>query len=469
MERRVEPRVERGVERTGTARPADLTATFVAGLRDLAADPLPPDVLIATRRTLLNVLGTAIGASRHRAVDIALEVGAETRGPGATPVPVPGREGLHHPLTAALAIGIAAHLDDFDDTHLATVVHPGAAVLAALWPLALARGIGGERVATAAAIGVEAQLRLALAISPWHYDEGWHITGTCGPVGVALGAATLLDLPLGATLDAVGIAASSTVGVREAFGTMMKPFHPGKAAENGLLAVLLAEQGVTGRRTVIEAPRGFLDVLSPGGEDPEALVRDLGTTWELRSNTFKPYPCGIVSHPAIDAAVAAAPDVGGAGRVAAVRARVHPLVPELTGDLDPSDGLRARFSTVHGIAAGIADGRVGLAQYADERVRSDDLVRLRALVTLEPDPACPRDAASLEVDLVDGAVVRTHVDHARGSLARPLDDADLAGKVTALIEPVLPGRSAAIVAALHAFPGDDGFAGLTGLCAPSER
>lgn len=277
-----------------------------------------------------------------------------------------------------------------------------------------------------------------------------------------------MDLPLEATLDAVGIAASSTVGIREAFGTMMKPFHPGKAGENGLMAALLAEQGVTGRHTVIEAPRGFLDVLSPGGEDPEALTRDLGTTWELLSNTFKPYPCGIVSHPAIDAAVAAAAQVGGAGRVAAVHARVHPLVPELTGNLDPSDGLRARFSTVHGIAAGIADGRVGLAQYEDDRVRAEDLVRLRALVQLQPDPDCPRDSASLEIHLVDGEVVRTHVEHARGSLARPLDDADLTEKVTALIEPVLPGRSAAIIAALDAFPGVGGFADLAALSAPQE-
>lgn len=450
-----------------TTRPIGATDEFVTGLLDLAARPLPADVLAATRRTLLNVVGTAVGASQHRAVDIVCEVGAEVRGGG--DVPVPGRVGRHHPLTAALAIGVAAHLDDFDDTHLATVVHPGAAMLASLWPLALTRGTAPDRLAAAAAVGVEAQLRLALAVSPWHYDDGWHITGTCGPIGVAVGAAILLGLSKQATLDAVGIAASSTVGIREAFGTMTKPFHPGKAAENGLLAALLAEQGVTGRRTVIEAPRGFLDVLSPGGEDIGALTRDLGTEWELLRNTFKPYPCGIVSHPAIDAAVEASPATGGPDRIVAVRAIVHPLVPELTGRLDPADGLQARFSTVHGIAAGLADGRVGLPQYADERVRAADLVRLRALVTLVPTEDCPRDAATLEIDLADGTTVRTHVEHARGSLARPLDDADLAAKVRDLIEPVLPGRTDRILALVAGFPGTDGFAALAAACDPEDR
>jgi 2-methylcitrate dehydratase PrpD len=439
------------------------TESFVAGLLDLARRPLPPDVVEATQRTVLNVLATAVGAAQHPSVDIVLDVGTESRGSG--DVPVPARHGRHHPLTAALAIGLAAHVDDFDDTHLATVVHPGAAMLGALWPLALERGLS-ERFLPAFAIGVEAQLRLALAVSPWHYDDGWHITGTVGPIGAAVGAAVLLEFTLEQTLDAVGIAASSSVGIREAFGTMMKPFHPGKAAENGLLAALLAEQGVTGRRTVIEAPRGFATVLSPHGSDLSALTADLGTVWEIERNTFKPYPCGIVSHPAIDAAVEASARIGRSEDIASVRVRVHPLVPELTGNAAPRDGLQARFSTVHGVAAGLVDGRVGLAQYADERVVDAEIARVRSSVVLEPDPACARDEATLDVTLGDGSTIRAHVDHARGSLARPLTAAELASKVHDLIEPILPGAAQAVIDAVTRLGGPDGLTGIVAATTP---
>jgi 2-methylcitrate dehydratase PrpD len=439
------------------------TESFVAGLLESAKHPLPPSVTEATERTVLNVLATAVGAAHHPSVDIVLDVGTASRGSGN--VPVPAREGRHHPLTAALAIGLAAHVDDFDDTHLATVVHPGAAMLGALWPLALERDLS-TRFLPAFAVGVEAQLRLALAVSPWHYDDGWHITGTVGPVGAAVGAAVLLGLSLEQTLDAVGIAASSSLGIREAFGTMMKPFHPGKAAENGLLAALLAEQGVTGRRTVIEAPRGFASTLSPHGSDLSALTVDLGTVWEIERNTFKPYPCGIVSHPAIDAAVEASPQVGSSKDIASVRVRVHPLVPELTGNAQPRDGLQARFSTVHGVAAGLVDGRVGLAQYTDERVVDAEIARVRSTVVLLPDPACARDEATLDVTLGNGSTIRTHVDHARGSLARPLTTEELAAKVHDLIEPVLPGAAATVIDAVSRLRDPDGFAGIVAATMP---
>lgn len=440
------------------------TETFVDALLGLSAEGLPFPVLQATKRTLLNVLGTAIGASFHKAVDIACEVGAKRRGAGS--IPIPGRNDRLDPLSAALAIGIAAHVDDFDDTHLQTVIHPGAAMLGSLWPLAIKHEVTGDRFLAAFAIGVEAQLRIGLAITPWHYDDGWHITGTCGPLGAALGAAVLLGLSKEATLDAVGIAASSTVGIREAFGTMMKPFHAGKAAENGLLAALLAERGVTGRHSVIEAPRGFATVLSPHGVDLDRLTAGIGTLWELESNTFKPYPCGIVSHPAIEAAIALAKEIDDPSEVVAVRARVHPLVPELTGNRMPADGLEARFSTIHGIAVALIDGRAGLPQYASERVVRHDVSRIRELVELGSDEGCRRDEATVVVELASGSVVESHVEHARGSLARPLTDAELAAKVTGLIEPVIPGASGRIIAAIEDLENADSVAALVSASTP---
>lgn len=425
---------------------SSITADFCAGLAALAARPLPPPVRTAARRSLLNVVATAVGASRAPAVDIAVNY-ARKHG-GAPVAPVPGRtERLDLP-GAALATGIAAHLDDFDDTHLATVIHPGAATLATVIPLGVRDDAPGEAVLRAFALGCEAQLRLGNAVCPGHYDAGWHITGTCGVAGAAVAAAVLRGLDAAGMHAAVGIAATQTLGHREAFGSMTKAFHPGKAAANGLVAAFLAERGLPGPDAVFERPGGFFAAFTPEAH-PEALLDGLGERWELEKNAFKPYPCGIVSHPLIDAAVAASPRVPDTAAVREIRAHCHPLVPELMGRIQPEDGLQARFSAAHTIAAGLADGELTLRQFRDDRVTRDDVHRLRASVRFHPDPALRRDEARVEVVLAGGTEITEHVAHARGSLARPLTDTELESKARNLIEDVLPGRTDAILAATH--------------------
>lgn len=423
---------------------SSITDDFCAGLAGIAGRPLTPPVRDAARRSLLNVVATAVGASRTPAVDIVVR---HASAHGGTPVaPVPGRTERLDLTGAALATGIAAHLDDFDDTHLATVIHPGAATLATVVPLGVRDGASGEVALRAFALGCEAQLRLGNAVSPGHYDAGWHITGTCGVVGAAVAAGVLRGLDASGLAAAVGLAATQTVGHREAFGSMTKAFHPGKAAANGLVAAFLAERGFAAPEAVFERDGGFFAAFTPEAH-PDALLDGLGEAWELEKNAFKPYPCGIVSHPLIDAAVAAAPRVPDTGRVREIRAHCHPLVPELMGRIQPEDGLQARFSAAHTIAAGLADGRLTLRQFHDDRVVRDDVRELRAAVRFLPDDAWRRDEAKLEVILADGTEVTEHVEHARGSLDRPLTDAELEAKARDLIEDVLPGRTDAIIAA----------------------
>lgn len=441
-----------------------VTRELAAGLVELAGQPLPEGIRDTARRSLLNVLGTAIGASRQAPVEILVAHG-QAHGAKATTF-VPGRSERLDPLSAALVFGFAAHLDDFDDTHLATVIHPGAATLAATLSAASLRTVDGATALRAFALGCEAQLRVGVAMSPEHYEDGWHITGTCAPIGAAVAAGLVLGLPAAAMARAVGLAASQALGVREGFGTMMKPFHPGKGAVNGLTAAMLVDRGFTAPTDALEHPRGFFAVLSPRGHRPAEVTEALGGRWELADNTFKPYPCGIVTHPAIDAAVALAPKIASPDAVAEVVAQVHPLVPDLTGNMDPHDGLEARFSTAHGIAAGLADGRVGLAQYADGRVTADDVRTLRRKVRYVVDPSKPRESVTLTVHLTDGNQVTEHVAAARGSLARPLTDEELVAKVRDLVEPVLAGRTGAIVDAVASLEDAGDLAALAAACAP---
>ncbi|WP_405097296.1 MmgE/PrpD family protein [Micromonospora sp. NBC_01412] len=418
------------------------------GLVDLSRTGLTSELRAHAARSLLNVVATAIGACRDRAVEIviatALDNGGERR------CPVPGRMERLDPLSAALATGLAAHLDDFDDTHLDTVVHPGAAVLGAVVAVLPDHETTGPRLLDAVALGLETQLRLARAMTPWHYDDGWHITGTVGALGAAVTAGLLLELSPGQLGNAIAIASSMTLGHREGFGTMVKPFHPGKAAANGVLAAALARRDFTGSPTALEGPRGYFRALSPT-TDLARLTTELGTRWEFLDNTVKPYPCGIVAHPAIEAAERLHARLAGRTPVA-VRVHCHPLVAELTGNPAPDTGLAARFSTMHGVAAALADGVVGLAQYEDARVVAPDVTALRAVTTLIIDESMARDAATVEVVVSDGPVLTESVTHARGSAARPMTDTELDLKVTALVERTRPGQGPEVIAAVRGLP-----------------
>ncbi|MGH3387441.1 MAG: MmgE/PrpD family protein [Actinomadura sp.] len=414
------------------------TAEFCARVLAAGTAPLPPPVEYAARRSLLNVLGTAIGAARTAAVESLLATAREQGAAGA--VVIPGRDETVDPHWGALIAGTAAHLDDFDDTHLATVIHPGAAVLATLLALQPELVHSGSRYLSAFALGCEVQLRIGNAISPSHYDHGWHITGTCGVFGATTAAALLLGLSATELEHALALVSTMVVGHREGFGSMTKPLHPGKAAANGLLAVRLAAGGATGFADPL-GDAGVLPVLA-AQVDRGALMTSWERDWELESNAFKPYPCGIVAHPAIDAATAASARLGDPAAISAVEVTCHPLVPELMGRRQPRDGLQARFSAYHATAVGLLDGRVGLVQFGDERAVAPEVERLRALITLRPTEECARDEATIRVFRHDADPVSVHVRHARGSLDRPLTDEELFDKVDRLIMPVLGSGAA---------------------------
>lgn len=423
-------------------------ATTAALARELVAErytELPEPLIAHAKIHFLNALALAISAADQAPVQDAVKLGLLVGGRGTCPVP--GRAERLDCLGAALATGIAAHVDDFDDTHLATVIHPSAATLATVLPLGLAVEASGAATIRAFTWGCEVQLRVGLAMTPAHYDAGWHITGTAGVIGTAAAAGLLLGLDEPAMASAMGIAASSAIGQREGFGTMAKSLHAGKAASNGLLAALLAREGFTGPHNALEAPRGYFDVLATES-DPDIVTRGLGDLWHLFDDAVKPYPCGIVAHPIIDAGRALRVRGLGLDRLSRLMVHCNPLVPDLMGILDPADGLQARFSAVHGLAVGLLDDTVDLASYADGRVRAQDVIDIRSLTELVPTPSCARDAASVTAELSDGSSITVDIDHARGSLARPLTEDEVNVKVDALLRPVLSGRSRGVVAAV---------------------
>ena len=391
-------------------------------------------------RTLLNWLGCAIGAARHEAVEAALRA-VLTLEP-APQAQLLGRSERVDIASAALVNGIASHTFDFDDTHLATIIHPAGPVASALLALAEHTGASGRALIDALVLGIDVSCRTGNAVYPDHYDRGWHITGSTGMLGAAAGCARLLGLDEHRTLMALGIAASQPVGLREQFGTMTKPLHPGAAARAGLMAALMARHGYTASARALEAPRGLLQVVSTKCDWSE-LTEGLGTRFEIALNTYKPYACGIVVHPIIEGCARLREQGVAPGQVERSELRGHSLVLELCGKKEPADGLAAKFSVYHGAAAGLIFGRAGEAEFADAVVVRDDVAALRRRVVASVDGRIDEDAAEVSAVLHDGRRVQVVVEHAVGSRERPMDDGMLDAKFHALVDPVLGAARAA--------------------------
>ena len=399
-------------------------------------------------RTFLNWVGCAVGAARHAAAQAALDAAAMLQ--PAPQAAVLGRTERIDMASAALVNGISSHLFDFDDTHLKTIIHPAGPVASALLALAEVTGASGRQLVDALVLGIDVSCRLGNAMYPDHYDRGWHITGSTGQMGAAAGCARLLGLDEERTAMALGIAASQPVGMREQFGTMTKPFHPGAAARAGLLSALLAKHGFTASPKAIEAPRGYAQVVSTKCDWNEA-IGELGGRFEIAFNTYKPFACGIVIHPTIDAAVQLRARGVRAEDVARIELKVHSLVLELTGKKEPKDGLEGKFSVYHGFAAGLTFGRAGEGEYDDAVVTREDMVALRRKVVAPVDDSIDEAAADVTAVMRDGRRERVFVEHAIGSLDRPMTDADLEAKFRSLAEPVIgAGRASKLIAACWA-------------------
>ena len=385
-------------------------------------------------RTFMNWLGCAVGAAQHEAAGAALAA-VRLLQPAAQ-AGVLGRTERVDMASAALLNGITSHTFDFDDTHLKTIIHPAGPVASAVLAMAEHLGSSGREVIDAMVLGIEVSCRVGNAMYPDHYDRGWHITGSTGTLGAAAACARLLKLDVQKTAMALGIAASQPIGMREQFGTMTKPFHPGAAARAGLMSALLAQQGFTASAKALEAPRGMVQTISTKNDWNE-ITDELGTRFEISFNSYKPFACGIVIHPSIDACAQLRAQGVAPEQVARIELKVHSLVLELTGKKEPTDGLQAKFSVYHGCAAGLTFGFAAQEEFSDEIVNRPDMVALRRKVIATVDDSIDEASADVTAFMTDGRRVHVFVEHAIGSLQNPMTDALLEGKFHGLADAVL--------------------------------
>jgi 2-methylcitrate dehydratase PrpD len=421
------------------APPRDVTRTLARYLVSASYDDLPANVRKEGARTLLNWVGVAIGGSRHETVDIAVAALGPFSGP--QQASLFGRRERFDIMNAAFINGVSSHIFDFDDTHLKTIIHPAGPVASAILAVSEMQPVSGKEFLNALVLGVEAECRIGNAVYPNHYDVGWHITGTAGVFGSVAAVGKLLKLNEQQMTWALGLAASQPVGLRESFGSMNKSFNPGRAASNGIFAAILASKNFTSSDGMIEAKRGWANTISTK-QDYGEIVGDLGKRYETALNTYKPFACGIVLHPAIDAAIQLRNENKlVADQIDHVDLKVNPLVLELTGKKTPRQGLEGKFSIYHAVAVAIVEGAGGEKQFSDRAVTDPTVLSLRGKVIPVITPDIKPEQVEMTIVLKDGRTLNRRIEHAIGSVEVPMTDQQLEAKFSDLADGILPAAS----------------------------
>jgi 2-methylcitrate dehydratase PrpD len=398
---------------------------------------LPDHVRIEASRAFLNWMGCALGGSREPAVQLAAATVAELGGgPQASIIGHAQRTDI---ASAAFVNCISSSVLAFDDAHLATVTHPGSPVGSAVFAFSEKHAVHGEAFVAALALGLEITCRLSnvLVLPPSKFNLGFYVTGLSAPIGAALAIGNLLQLDEQRMNWAISVAASQSGGFRATQGTMTAHFRPGHAARSAVWAALLAEKGFTGNESALEADKGFVDVFCTQADLAQA-VDGLGERHELLDNSYKPYPCGIVIHPTLDACLELHGQFGAQVVPARVTLRVHPLALSLCGIRQPGTTLESLNSLHHWAAAALIRGRAGVPEMLPECIADPQVTQLRSQIEVLTDPGIGSQQALAEVVLPDGRTLRAQVAHSRGSKARPMTDDDLDAKFRSQAGLVLP-------------------------------
>jgi 2-methylcitrate dehydratase PrpD len=397
-------------------------------------EDIPADVIEFGKKSILDGLGLALAGSRAETGTICRRYLEHMRVCGGKATVV-GSKVKVSPRFAAWANGVSIHADDFDDTQLSAardrvyglLVHPTVPVLPPLLALAEGGGVTGKQFLLAYHLGVEVECKIAEAISPRHYQDGFHTTGTCGPFGSAAACARLLRFDLSKTLNTFGLVASLSGGLRENFGTMTKPFQAGHAAESGLASAELVELGWTAAEQILEAERGFFHAFG-GTFDPGAIQDHLGKPWTFASPgvSLKPYPSGSLAHPAMTelARLIAANNIQAAQVETVDIGANHNMTTTLLHH-QPRTGLEAKFSMEFCLAILLLRGKAGLGEFTDQIVQRTDVQEMIRRINFYVDPEAERAGydkmtSLLKIHLKDGRLIAGRANFGKGSPADPM-------------------------------------------------
>ncbi len=422
----------------------NLTDTFVAALAELAEKPLSASVRHQVKRCILDYLGVTLAGARTQGRKSRALLRSLGRGDVAMVFGLGERTGLH---TAALVNGIHAHVAELDDGVRFGSIHPGAPIFSALLPLAERERWTPDRLFLGIVVGYEAAVRLAAAIQPGHRHRGFHATGTCGTLGVAMGIAAAIGATHAQMHNSFAAAVLSSAGMLKAMedDSELKPFNAGQAAGAGLVAAMMGQAGFQGPRDVLGGPRGFLALMADE-QAPGQLIGSIGTVPLAVEQVYvKPYAACRHCHAPIEAALGLRdahnllPD-----EIERVRVRTYRLA---VGGHDHTriEGVSsAKMSTPYSVAVALQTGKAGLEQFSAESIRDAAVLRLTQRIDVELDPSLDalvpgQRPAILDIRTISDKVYRLRVDLPKGEPETALSDTELQEKFTELA--LFSGRS----------------------------
>ena len=444
-------------------------ATVPVGLKTTAAaaefvekvtfDAIPAEALRIGTRCLLDGLGLFVAGSEERTVQILADDAQQTGGSADALLLRRGDNRVPAPI-AARVLGTAGHAHDWDDSQVSVdpehmyglLTHPTIPPLSgALVTAQKLGGVDGKTFMVAFLTGFEVECKISEWMLPQHYVKGMHSSGTVGTFGAYAAAAKLLQLSADQLRSGFGLAASFAAGIRCNFGTMTKPLHVGRAAENGLTAALLAARGFTADPDALDGPWGFYAVHG-GGVSIEKLSQGFGRTWTIVEPgvSIKPYPCGVLTHPTIDLMLKLVtehdvkPDDITAVRVYAGTNILKPIRYPVA-----ANHLQAKFSLPAALAMIALARAAGKREFSDDFVGSAPMQAMQRRITSELDPEIEKMGfdkmrSRIALQLKDGRTVEGWADERyRGGPENPLSDAELESKLRSCCEGVLDATAQA--------------------------
>ena len=420
-----------------------LTAKVSEFVFNLKFADIPAESLKLGKKSILDGLGLALSGSKAETWVLIQEYVKSFGFPPNKGAAVLGSAVRLPARFAAFANGVAIHVDDFDDTQLAVakdrvyglLVHPTVCVLPAALATAEIEGKSGRDLLVAYQAGVEVECKIAEAISPRHYEDGFHSTGTCGVFGGTAACAKLKGLDAVHTSRAFGIAASHAAGLRENFGTMMKPFQAGHATESGVVAADFAAIGWTAAEQILEAQRGFFHAYG-GTYDPAVIFERLGNPWTFQNPgvSIKPFPSGSLTHPGMTelSRLIQANAIKGAD-VERVEVGANRNMESTLLHHHPKTGLQAKFSMEFCMAILLLDGKADQTKYTDAVVNRDDVQNMIDRVRFYVDPEAEKAGYDkmttiLKITMKDGRTISGRADFGKGSPINPMSYDEVADK-----------------------------------------
>ncbi len=438
-----------------------ITSTSLAGM--------PADVVAQAKRCLVDGFGVVLAGSTVKGSEIVRDY-VRTVSDRKDATAIGAGTLMTSAAHAALLNAASGHAMDYDDTQLSTtpdrtfglLTHPTVPALAASLAVAERMHAPGAAFLEAFLVGFEVECKIAEAIDPEHYTRGFHSTGTIGTFGAAAAAAKLMRLPAPQVRHMLTIASSMSSGIRVNFGSMTKPLHSARAAENGVVAAELASRGFTGGDDGLDGQWGFFQVFG-GGADLDRLIPVLGKPYTIVNpgSSFKPYPCGSLSHPTMDAMLKAVTDHDiTPAQVKSVRVRAGSNVLDPLRYKIATNELEAKFCLPFLMASLILRRRAGVREFTDEFVKSAAVQQMMPRVTNVFDPGIEAQGfdkirSVVEIDLVDGRTIVEQADERyRGGPDKPFTRAELHAKFSDCAQ--LTMTAPRIARALEQIEGVDG-------------